>query len=40
MEEYEVLPSDIFLEFLSFRFPPHKSLHLCQFFSSLNMSTE
>ena len=38
MEEYEILPSGIFVELLSFRLPPHQSLHLCETFNSLNVS--
>ena len=38
MGEHEVLLSDTFLETLSF--PHHQSLHLCQTFSSLNVSME
>ena len=36
MEEHEVLPSGTFLETLSFRLPPHLSLHLCKFIKCLN----
>ena len=38
MGEYEVLSSGTFVELLSFRLPPHQSLHLCETFNSLNVS--
>ena len=38
VREHEILPTDTFVELLSFRLPHHQSLHLCKTFNLLNVS--
>ena len=38
VKKHEILPSDTFVEPLSFKLSSHQNLHLCNTFSSLNVS--